>query len=74
MSLKVQFLYSHLEYFQQNLGKVSQKYGERLDEDIGAIEEKVPRKMVQCYDGHYILSLMRDDQAHNRKACSSVSC
>jgi hypothetical protein len=34
MSLKVNFLFSHLNLFPKNLGAVSEEQGERLDQDI----------------------------------------
>jgi hypothetical protein len=34
MSLKVHFLFSHLNLFLKNLGAVSEEQGERFDQDI----------------------------------------
>jgi hypothetical protein len=34
MSLKVNFLFSHLNLFPKNLDAVSEEQGERLDQDI----------------------------------------
>ncbi|GBL88376.1 hypothetical protein AVEN_103032-1 [Araneus ventricosus] len=34
MSLKVHFLYSHLDYFPETLGEVSEEQGERFHQDI----------------------------------------
>jgi hypothetical protein len=34
MSLKVHFLFSHLNLFLTNLGAVSEEQGERFDQDI----------------------------------------
>jgi hypothetical protein len=38
MSLKVNFLFSHLNLFPKNLDAVSEEQGERLDQDIKQIE------------------------------------
>jgi hypothetical protein len=38
MSLKVNFLFSHLNLFSKNLGAVSEEQGERLDQDIKQME------------------------------------
>jgi hypothetical protein len=38
MSLKVNFLFSHLNLFPKNLGAVSEEQGERLDQDIKQME------------------------------------
>jgi len=34
MSLKLHFLHSHIEFFSENLGAVSEEYGERFHQDI----------------------------------------
>jgi hypothetical protein len=38
MSLKVNFLFSHLNLFPKNLGAVREEQGERLDQDIKQME------------------------------------
>jgi hypothetical protein len=38
MSLKVNFLFSHLNLFPKNLDAVSEEQGERLDQDIKQME------------------------------------
>jgi hypothetical protein len=38
MSLKVNFLFSHLNLFPKNLGAVSKEQGERFDPDIKQME------------------------------------
>ena len=40
MSLKMHFLHSHLDLFPENLGAVSDEQGERLHQDIQAMEER----------------------------------
>ena len=39
MSIKVHFLFSHLDRFPDNLGNVSAKQGERFLQDMKVIEE-----------------------------------
>jgi len=39
MSLKIHFLKTHSDFFSQNLGKVSDKHGERFHQDIMAKEK-----------------------------------
>jgi len=39
MSLKIHFLESHLDFFPENLGEVSEEYGERFHQDILAMEK-----------------------------------
>ena len=40
MSIKVQFLHSHLDQFPENLGHVGDEEGERFHQDIKAMEER----------------------------------
>jgi hypothetical protein len=43
MSLKMHFLDSHLDFFPQNLGNVSDEHGERFHQDVSTMET--------CYQG-----------------------
>ncbi|GFT93230.1 uncharacterized protein TNCV_2219961 [Trichonephila clavipes] len=52
MSVKVHFLYSHLENFQENLGAVSEKQGERFHQDI--------KEMERRYQGRWNVNMMAD--------------
>ena len=40
MTIKVHFLFSHLDKFQENLGAVSDKQRERFHQDLMTIEER----------------------------------
>ena len=40
MSLKIHFLHSHLNFFQANLGAISDEQGERFHQDIQAMEAR----------------------------------
>ena len=40
MSLKIHFLHSHLEFFSENLGSVSDEQGERFHQDISLMEKR----------------------------------
>ena len=40
MSPKIHFLESHLDFFPENLGKVSDEHGERFHQDIVAMEKR----------------------------------
>ena len=55
MSVKVHFLYSHLDYFPENLGAFSEEQGERFHQDIKVMEKKVSRKMEHQYDSGLLL-------------------
>ena len=40
MSLKLHFLHSHLDFFRDNLGNVSEEHGERFYQDIQVIKKR----------------------------------
>lgn len=52
MSLKVHFLYSHLDYFPKNLGQVSEEQGERFHQDLKQMESR--------YQGYWNVKMMAD--------------
>ncbi|GFX46376.1 uncharacterized protein TNCV_238381 [Trichonephila clavipes] len=69
MSVKVHFLHSHLDYFPENLGAVSEEQGERFHQDI--------KEMERRYQGRWNVSMMADycwmlkrenSQEHSRKS------
>ena len=66
MSIKVHFLFNHLENFPDNLGDVSDEQGERFHQDMKVMEERWGKTMM----ADYCLSLKRDDVniPHRRKA------
>ncbi|GFW51249.1 uncharacterized protein TNCV_3595311 [Trichonephila clavipes] len=69
MSVKVHFLHSHLDYFPENLGAVSEEQGQRFHQDI---------KEMECrYQGRWNVNMMADycwmlkreiSQEHSRKS------
>ena len=52
MSLKVHFLHSHLDFFPENLGDVSEEQGERFHQDIKDMEHR--------YQGYWNVKMMAD--------------
>ena len=44
MSVKIHFLHSHLDFFLDNLGDVSDEHGERFHQDISVIEKRYQGK------------------------------
>ena len=44
MSLKIHFLVSHLEFFPEKLGEVSDEHGERFHQDIMAMQKRYQGK------------------------------
>ena len=53
MSLKIHFLHSHLDFFPDNLGAVSDEQGERFHQNILQIEQR--------YKGRFGESMMSDN-------------
>ena len=46
MSLKIHFLESHLDFFPENLGEVSDEHGERFHQYIWALEKWYEGKLT----------------------------
>jgi len=44
MSMKIHFLESHLDFFLENLGEVSDEHGERFHQDILTMEKRYQSK------------------------------
>ena len=44
MSLKIHIPHSHLDFFPENLGAVSDEHGERFHQDIAEIEKRYQSK------------------------------
>ena len=70
MSIKLHCLFSHLDYFPENLGDVSKEQGERSYQDIRMMGERYQG----CWDSHmmadFCWTLIRDctEQSHSRKS------
>lgn len=72
MSLKVHFLHSHLNFFPENLGSVSEEQGERFHQDIKEMEKRYQGHWDVNMMGDYCWSLHREtqDTSHKRKSHS----
>lgn len=44
ISLKIHFLHSHLDFFPENCGAVSDEHGERFHQDISKMEKRYAGK------------------------------
>lgn len=73
MSLKIHFLHSHLDFFPENLGAVSDEHGERFHQDILTMEHRYQGHLNPSMMGDYCWGLVResDEIAHKRRAPSS---
>ena len=69
MSVKVHFLQSHLDYFPENLGAVSEEQGERFQQDIKTMEKRYQGQWNVSMMADYCWCLLREtDSAHSRKS------
>ena len=67
MSLKIHFLHSHLEFFPENLGSVSDEQGERFHQDISLMEKRYKGKWSPNMLADYCWNLKRDETYPNHK-------
>jgi hypothetical protein len=70
MSLKVHFLYSHLDCFPENLGDMSEEQGERSHQDMRTMEERYQGRWDAHMMADYCWNLHRDcsEKLHARKS------
>ena len=70
MSIKLRYLFSHLDYFPKNLGDVSEEQGERFHQDIKIMEERYQGKWDAHIMSDYCWTLIRDctEQSYRRKS------
>lgn len=74
MSLKVHFLNSHLDYFPDSLGDVSEEQGERFHQDVKVMEKRYQGRWNTNMMGDYCWSLHREVQlAVHRRKCYTRS-
>ncbi|XP_022900735.2 uncharacterized protein [Onthophagus taurus] len=68
MSLKIHFLHSHLNFFPENLGDVSDEHGERFHQQMKNIERRYQGNWDERMMGDYIWFLIREtDSQRNRR-------
>ena len=70
MSVKVHFLQSHLDYFPENLGAMSQEQGERFHQDIKTMKKRYQGRWNVNIIVDYCWCLIRDEKTyeHSRKS------
>jgi hypothetical protein len=70
MSLKIHFLHSHLDFFSDNLGAVSDEHGERFHQDISALEKRYQgqRSVRMLSDCCWTMKKDVPDAKHRRKS------
>ena len=67
MSIKVHFLFSHLDEFPENLGAVSDEQGERFHQDIKVMEERYQGRWDVNMIADYCWNLKRDITTANHR-------
>ena len=73
MSLKLYFLHSHLDFFPQNLGDVSDEHGERFHQDILTMEQRYQGRWDTAMMGDFCWFMQREtSEEHRRKTRSTM--
>ena len=70
MSIKLYYVYSHLDYFPENLGDVSEEQVERFHQDIKMMEERYLGRWDAHMMSDYCWTLIHDftEQSYRRKS------
>ena len=70
MSIKLYYLFSHLDYFPETLGDVSEEQRERFHHDIRTMEGRYQGRWGSYMTADYCWTLIRDctKQSHSRKS------
>ena len=70
LSVKVHFLYCHLDYFPENLGAMSEEQVERFHQDIKTMKKQYQGRWNVDMIADYCWCLMRDKKTykHSRKS------
>ncbi|GBM23497.1 hypothetical protein AVEN_153076-1 [Araneus ventricosus] len=67
LSLKLHVLDSHLNFFPQNLGAISDEHGERFHQDISMFEKRFSGRWNRSMLAEYCWSVIRDTQSDDYK-------
>ena len=77
MSIKIHFLHSHLNFFPDNLGQLSDEQGERFHQEMASIEKRIDGKNKINMLANYCWSLKRetdDDQFKEKDRVNIFKC
>lgn len=72
MSLKIHFLHSHLDFFPNNLGDVSDEHGERFHQEMKSMEQNYQGFWDERMMGDYIWFLIRETDIEKNKRQSKT--
>ena len=73
MSLKLHFLHSHIDFFPDNLGSVSDEHGERFHQDIAVMEQRYSGKYTPSMMGDFCWFLLRECTGSNKRQARGSS-
>ena len=70
ISIKLHYVFSHLDYFPENFGDVSKKQGEGFHQDIRTMEERYQGRWDSHMMTDYCCKLIHDcaEQSHSWKS------
>ena len=71
MSLKLHFLHSHLDFFPENLGDLSDEHGERFHQEILSMEQRYQGRWDTAMMGDFCWFLQRDSDVEYRRQSRS---
>jgi hypothetical protein len=72
MSLKIHFLHSHLDFFPDNLGAVSDEHGERFHQSIHVMEQRYQGHWDTAMLGDYCWFLIRETKGDYKRQSTSA--
>ena len=68
MSVKVNFIYSHLDCFPENLGAMSEEQGEHFHQDLKTVEKRYQGRWDENIMAYYCWGLKRNETgSHSRR-------
>ena len=74
MSIKMHYLYSHLDFFSDNMGDISDEHGERFHQDIEMMEKRYQGVWDEAMMGdgcNYVWNIVREPNFIQKKmSCS----
>lgn len=62
MSPKIHYLHQHLDFFKENLGKISDEHGERFHQQIKKFEERFQGKPMENMLAEYVWNSFEDEE------------
>lgn len=62
MSTKIHFLFQHLDFFKDNLGKISDEHGERFHQKIKHIEHRFEGKNDEHMLAEYVWETFEEEE------------